>query len=185
MEAKRRKIWIEWENEIRMKSRATWLECSDDNTNFFHHFVCHRKNVNYVWSIKSDEGFVVDGFEGICSTRIQHFQDLFKAKDNIDVVEIVKIASFFPTKVSNEDNRMLMEEVSLNELKDLMGQFKYKNLGPDGLPIKFYSSLFNILGNDIMSVIEESKLRGKISGKIKWEHTYNRRTLYLHPNGWT
>ena len=88
---------------------------------------------------------------------------------------ILKIAQYFPTTVSEEDNILLMEEVSLNEVKELMGQFKYENwLGPDGLPIEFYTCLFDNLENDILFVIEESKFSGKI-------HVFNTTIIALIP----
>ena len=36
LESRKRKIFLEREQEARMKSRALWLLCGDDNTPFFH-----------------------------------------------------------------------------------------------------------------------------------------------------
>ena len=37
-----------------------------------------------------------------------------------------------------------------------------KNLGPDGLPVEVYRALFDVLGMDLLRVIEDSWKNGKI-----------------------
>ena len=98
------------------------MECGDHNIEFFHQYAYDRKNINSIWNIKTDEGIVVEGFDDITSTGIQHFEKLFK-EDNIFVANIVKITQLFPSSVSDEHNEMLMEEVLINELKEILGQF--------------------------------------------------------------
>ena len=38
LESRRRKIILDHEQEVRQKSRATWILCGDDNTSFFPNF---------------------------------------------------------------------------------------------------------------------------------------------------
>ena len=55
----------------------------------------------------------------------------------------------------------LMAEVSKQELLVVMHSFqKGKSLGPDGWPIKFYLGFFDLLGNDILKVVKESRKNG-------------------------
>jgi len=49
--------------------------------------------------------------------RISHFKGLIKEHDRVNVVEIVKITSFFSSFVGEEANKILVEEVSKEELK--------------------------------------------------------------------
>ena len=37
-----------------------------------------------------------------------------------------------------------------------------KILGPDGIPIEFFTCLFDVLGNDLLLIIEESKVSWKM-----------------------
>ena len=63
--------------------------------------------------------------------------------ENICVVDIVNTTQLFPSSVSEEDNGMLIEEVTLNELKELLEQFKLdKILGLDGISIEFFTCIF-------------------------------------------
>ena len=77
LESRKRKILLDHENEARQKSRATWLICGDDNTQFFHKFANHRENGNSIWNIRDDGGNMVEGFEAIAGAAVQHFETLF------------------------------------------------------------------------------------------------------------
>ena len=76
LEARKRSILCDQEKEARQKSRVLWLLCGDDNTPFFHKYATHRKNINSIWKIKDDSGNLVEGFEAIVESRIQHFESL-------------------------------------------------------------------------------------------------------------
>ena len=69
----------------------------------------------------------------------------------------------FPRFVDEVGNRDLMKEVSEEELKMVMGSFqKDKSLGPNGWTIDFFLALFDILGLDLLQVIEDSRSSGWI-----------------------
>ena len=40
----------------RLKSRAVWIEASDNNTIFFHRYTSNIKDLNTIWDITSPEG---------------------------------------------------------------------------------------------------------------------------------
>jgi hypothetical protein len=63
--------------------------------------------------------------------------------------------------VEDEDNRDLMEEVSEEELKEVVHSFqKDKIPGPDGWSMDFFVGLFDLVGKDLLKVIEESRKMG-------------------------
>ena len=51
LESKRRKILLDSEQEMRMKSKAIWMDYGDENINFFHQFAKHKKTINFIWKI--------------------------------------------------------------------------------------------------------------------------------------
>ena len=56
-----------------------------------------------------------------------------------------------------------MAEVTEEELKVALQSFqKDKSLGPDGWTIEFFTDLYEILGDDILKVVENSRLSGRI-----------------------
>jgi hypothetical protein len=64
---------------------------------------------------------------------------LFKAPNETNIAEIIHIASYFPRFVDEDENRLLMEEVTEDELKVVLHSFqKSKIPGPDGWTIEFF-----------------------------------------------
>jgi hypothetical protein len=73
------------------------------------------------------------------------------------------MALFFPRFVEEEDNKTLMEEVSEEELKEVLHSFqKDKSPGLDGWSMDFLVGLYDLIGKDILKVVEESKKNGHI-----------------------
>jgi hypothetical protein len=69
--------------------------------------------------------------------------------------------------VGVEDNEMLMAEVSKEELKGILHSFqKYKSLGPNGWTIEFFLVFLELIGDDHIQVVEESRLSGHIHPPI-------------------
>jgi hypothetical protein len=73
------------------------------------------------------------------------------------------MTQYFPSFANEEDNRMLMEEVTLEELKGVMRSFqKEKIRGPYGWTIEFFLGFFDLLGQDILRLVEEIRLTGQM-----------------------
>ena len=132
---------LEKEETWRLKSRATWLECGDNNTKFLHAYARGRKASNTIWSLLDDHGSLHDTFEGMASTGVEHFKSLFKALAQVSIAEVIRTAQLFPRFVEEDDNLSLMEEVTKGELKEVLQSFqKDKSPGPDGWTIEFFLS---------------------------------------------
>ena len=75
----------------------------------------------------------------------------------------MKSVRLFPTFLEERERYSLMMEVSKEDLLVVMNTFqKGKSPEPDGWPIEFYLGFFDILGKDILSVVEESRINGHI-----------------------
>ena len=75
----------------------------------------------------------------------------------------MKSAGFFPTSISEDNNDELIKVVTIQELKSILDMSKNdKSLGPDGIPVEVYRSLFDILGEDLLRVVEDSWKSDKI-----------------------
>ena len=78
MELQRRAILVDKEDLWRLKSRAIWLSCGDENTKLFHSYAKGRKMTNTIWGLSQGDGQLVNTFDGLSSLGISHFKDLFK-----------------------------------------------------------------------------------------------------------
>jgi len=166
-EGRRNILLQEKEETWRLKSRAVWLECGDENTKFFQAYAKGRKCANTIWKLEDPDGRVENSFEGMARIGVSHFQNLFKANTQATIEEVVRLAQMFPGFVNEEDNQKLNAEVSEEELKETLSSFqKDRSPGPDGWTIEFFQELYEILGNDILRVVEDSRQSGRIPASI-------------------
>jgi hypothetical protein len=69
--------------------------------------------------------------------------------------------------LSVEESCVLYNPVTMEELKDVLFHFKKdKSPGPDGWTIDFFTFFFDLVGEDLLAMVEESRRLGSISGSI-------------------
>ena len=73
-----------------------WLEVGDSNNKFFHKCSNHRKNVNFIWAFKSEEGLFIKDQAGISTEFRAYFKSYFSKEGNISVIEKLKVVKEFP-----------------------------------------------------------------------------------------
>jgi hypothetical protein len=157
MEERRNKLLKEKEESWRLKSIAIWLASGDENTKFFQAFAKGRRCANTIWHLRDQEGNLENSFEGMARLGKNHFQELFRAENQATIEEVVQMAQLFPRFVDEEDNRLLMEEVLEEELKEVLHSFqKDKIPGPDGWTIEFFLGLYDFLGHDMLKLVEDT-----------------------------
>jgi len=124
-----------------------------------------RKITNSIWALNSVDGDPVTSFDGLAEMGVKHFEDLFKAPPGVSIAEILRVAQFFPRFVGEDENKMLMGEVSEMELSVVMNSFqKDKSPGPDGWPIEFFLGFHDLFGGELLAVVEESRRAGFMHG---------------------
>lgn len=98
---------------------------------------------------------------------MEHFRNLFRSQHEISIVEILQIAQMFPRFVEEEDNKYLMVEVTKGEIFEVLQSFqKYKIPRSNRWPIEFYLGFYDLIGGDLMKVVEESRFAGFIHALI-------------------
>jgi hypothetical protein len=163
LEERRRNLLEEKEVEWRLKSRAIWLEKGDENTKLFQAYAKGRKMSNTIWSLQDSEGRKISSFDGLDRLGKNLFQSLFKATPGASLEDIVRLALLFPKFVGEEENHALMEEVSEDELKEVLHNFqKDKIPGPNDWTIEFFLGFYDLIGKDILKLVEETRVRGHL-----------------------
>ena len=133
LEDSRPKLLMERHEVLRLKSRAIWMECGDDNTKYFQAFAKGWKQQNTIWELKNENNETVNTFENLADTGKKYFENIFKEGQQTTIAEVIRISQYFPESISEEDNMELMEEVSEEEVKATLHSFqKEKSPGPDG-----------------------------------------------------
>eukprot|EP00253_Pinus_taeda_P015141 PITA_15141 len=165
---KRSQILKEREESWRLRSRALWLTEGHDNTKFFHKFSNGRKAINTIWELHNDQIQSVSTQWDLARLAIEHFKSIYKVPRAMNIMEIMRVAENFPRFVQQEDSENLKMEVTKEELEATIKWFKKdKSPGPDGWTIEFYIAFFDILGDDLLKIVEDCRRSGKISPAIK------------------
>lgn len=80
---------------------------------------------------------------------------------------MINIAGLFPWFVNEDEAEELNSPVTLGELEGTLKWFK-KDKSPrlDGWSIEFYIAFFDILGNDLLKIVEECRTSGSLYNAI-------------------
>ena len=78
---------------------------------------------NAIWDLKNEDGDMVTSLNDLAELGVKHFQNLFKAPVGTSLAEIIQISHMFPCFAEEVDNGNLMEEVSKEELKEVIHSF--------------------------------------------------------------
>jgi hypothetical protein len=168
LECSRNTLLREEENRWRLRSRATWLRSGDSNTNFFHKVASFNRNKKYIWSISSEYGGTHCGQEAIKEEAVSHYKQFFKANNRPNLNELSNIASLYPKMVTEEEAVDLYKPVTLLELKGILDHFKKeRSPGPDGWTSEFFIYFFDLVGEDLLQMVEDSRINGKVIRSIK------------------
>ena len=128
-----------------------------------HKFANYRKNIKSIWKIADDDGNLVEGFDSIARAGVHHFENLFQEDKTHHLPDIMKIAENFPTSIVEEENEDLMIHVTLVEIQYVLSLSNNdKSPGSDGILVEVYRALFDVLGLDLLRVVDDSWKCGKI-----------------------
>lgn len=157
------RILQEKEELWRLKSRAIWLKAGDSNTKYFHNLANGRKASNTIWKLPCELDGWATTYQQLSKFGVSHFKRQFTAPNDINLPDIINLAGHFPSFVGQEDVEDLIQLVTKQELESTLKWFKKdKSPGPDGWPVEFYLAFYDLLGEDLLEVIEESRITGHI-----------------------
>ena len=97
-----------------------------------------------------------------------NFKNIYKARERETIENIIWITQPFPRFVEEGDTKELMEEVSQDELKEVLHRFqKDKSPRPDGWRVDLFLEIFYILGEDLLKAVEETRSKGRTLENFK------------------
>ncbi|KAL4347618.1 hypothetical protein GQ457_17G007830 [Hibiscus cannabinus] len=162
----RSSIWERYrkdEREWLQKSRLKWFKEGDKNTRFFHLTASRRRNANFITSIESENGEIVD-LKQIELAFVKYFKDNFNGSNTIPVRHFgVQLKALSHTSRSLLQSRFSVREDEIMKLFDdfYTGKITEKSLNhsfialipkvksptrlEDYRPISLVSSLYKII----------------------------------------
>jgi hypothetical protein len=99
------------ESKWRLKSRVVWLQEGNNNTNFFHSYENHHKNLILIVEIENVKGQKVSSFEDITKAVVDYFSSLFLDPPGCPILETLKVIDLIPRKINVEINESFQDDI--------------------------------------------------------------------------
>jgi hypothetical protein len=105
--------------------------------------------------------------EDIKKVVFNHFSSYYKATDSCHIEDQIETTRLFPRMVMEEDATVLEKPNTLKEvLVVLKGFSKDKSPGLDDWMVKFFLHFFDLVGQDLLEMVEEARLKGKVQKNL-------------------
>ena len=79
----------------------------------------------------------------------------------------VETASLYDRFVKNEDTMLLEHPCTKSKLWEVLNSFtKDKSLGPDGWTVEFFIHCFDLVGDDLLALVDDSRLCGSVNKSL-------------------
>eukprot|EP00253_Pinus_taeda_P010718 PITA_10718 len=125
---------------------------------FFRNYAKGRKVTNTIWNLPLPEGGLADSFNKLYQLGTSHFRNIYRSPPGTNLAEIINVANHFLRFFNEEDSEELFAPVTARELESTLKWFKKdKSPGLDGWTIEFYLAFYELLGPDLLKVVEESR----------------------------
>ena len=134
-------------------AKARYVEEGERCTNYFFRLENKRKMDTIMNEIEKQDGTIATTTEEILKETKSFYQNLYKNKTENAVSEGLQniFLSKIDKKLSTDQAKILEEDITEFEMKHaIFTTQKNKSPGPDGLPIEFYQTFYEILKNDLI-----------------------------------
>lgn len=146
-----------------VRSRARWCEEGETSSAYFFRMEKKRGREGWISSIRLADGSVVSDLPGLLSGWSNFYHDLFTSVDT-DVAMQEELLANLESVLDKGDADLCEGSLTVEEaLTALKGMAHRKCPGYDGLPMEFYVRLWDVLGSDLVAVLNRAHQAGALS----------------------
>eukprot|EP00253_Pinus_taeda_P012528 PITA_12528 len=163
----RRQLFLKQEEATwRLKIWALWLKSGDPNTKCFHRAANARRAKNSIWKITDGSGVFYVTQQEISTEAVRYFSSQYRRKSGGDYQDVLWDIELAPQMFDVDGNTNFLRPITEDELLSTLKAFsKDKSLSPDGWTIEFYIHFYELLKLDLIRMVEEARLSGRIHQK--------------------
>ena len=144
------------------KSHLKWLENGDRNSSFFHRIASNKKKANSISMLQINGSPCTDPHL-IDNHLVEFFRNLFNGASSASERDFSIIPQVIPKLVDKYDNSLLTGMPSGDDIKATVFSMDSSSApGPDGFGGVFYQSCWNIVGDNVISAVQEFFRTGSI-----------------------
>lgn len=133
----------------------------------FHAFESSRRMNNTIWDITKEDGTVITCSHELKEEGVIFFQNIFKVQEDLTITNQLVVLRHYPRMFLEEEGKKVADHVTLAEiLSTLIGFKSSKSSRPDGCTVEFFLFFFYLMGNEILQLVEESRVKDRVNGAI-------------------
>ena len=139
-----------------VRSRIRWAEEGETSSRYFFRLEKKRGAENWIPAMKNSDGSIASSIVEICDSWVFFYSSLFTACDTDPVVQEVlldQLSSSLPLDQAGSCDGYIS---SAEAFSALSGMALSKSPGSDGLPAEFYLAFWDVLGKDLVEVLNAS-----------------------------
>ena len=137
----------------RVRARVRWAEEGETSSAYFFRLERKRGTEGWISAMLSADGSILSSLDGICDSWVSFYDRLFSASSidlSVQGELLANLTSFLPSaEASSCDGYLSSDEV----FRALQGMATGKSPGSDGLPMEFYVAFWDVLGEDLVEVL--------------------------------
>ena len=130
------------------RAKTQWLKYGDNNPKFFHFKASQRRRKNIIHSISDNQGVLWHDAPHIHDIFTNYFHDIFSTFNPATIHNSLEVIhNRVPRNMVND----FSAEFTLEEVVAAMKSMRSTSSpGPDGLPVLFYQTYWQFIGNEVI-----------------------------------
>ena len=151
----------------RVRARVKWAEEGETSSSYF--FRLEKKNGATSWcsAVRDSNDLIVSDMEGILNVWFSFYSELFTASPT-DTVSRDQLFENLDLSLSHDQALICEGPLSVDEVfTALQGMARQKTPGSDGLPAEFYLTFWDVLGSDLVEVLNASLGEGSLPPSLR------------------
>jgi len=129
--------------------------------------VSQRCSHNTILDPSDEEGNIISTDSKLQNMYFNHFKAQYRAIDSENIDTQLDVLKTVPHFFNDANNVEIGKPITISELKETISDMpKEKSLGPDGWTQELFHKFFDIMGMDLLKVVEESLSTGYIPGAL-------------------
>ena len=134
-------------------ARVRWVEEGEILSSYFFRLEKKQSADHWISALRKSDGSIVSSPADLCRLLSSFYLDLFTASDTDPCAQSALLGNL--SSVLPSDQAVLCEgHLSVTEVSSaLLGMARRKAPGLDGLPVEFYVKFWDVLGPDLVSIL--------------------------------
>ena len=146
-----------------VRSRIRWVEEGEQSSAYFFRLEKKRSADRHISALRQSDGTIVSDTTGLCNLISAFYSDLFSSQPT-DTAARESLLSNISSTLTPDQASSCDGPLSIRECRfALLGMAKRKAPGSDGLPMEFYVKFWDVLGADLVCVLNSCYQDGCLS----------------------